>query len=299
MVNSVNDIAKQARRGSVSAIIQILNEKLADSGVRTRAIFEDGILQLLCEAPTLEQLEKEALVNRIQHLLEAIAPRNIRRVKINSRIVREQQLLWLDDINRDPESQLLWSETITLARPNPLKSLAEDLKARKDDGDRPPLPKPSPLRPIRERNQFWRGILVGGIGLALLLLLWQLTQRREAVIADAPPAAPPASPAASPASPSPAPASPTPAAPPAGAGDPFAAAVRIAEANARLGQSADTPAEWLEIATRWQQASDLMKQIPAADGRYATAQDRIQLYQQYSEVALQEAQKRRGAGAAQ
>ena len=52
MVNSVNDIAKQARRGSVSAIIQILNEKLADSGVRTRAIFEDGILQLLCEAPT-------------------------------------------------------------------------------------------------------------------------------------------------------------------------------------------------------------------------------------------------------
>ena len=47
MVDSIENITKQARQGSVAAIIQVLNDKLADSGVRTRAIFEDGVLQLL------------------------------------------------------------------------------------------------------------------------------------------------------------------------------------------------------------------------------------------------------------
>ena len=126
MTSAVNDIVKQANQGSVAAIIQVLNEKLADSGVRTRAIFADNVLQILCEAATAEQLEPSELIGQIRHTLEAIAPRNIRRVNINSRIVREQQLLWLDEISRDPESQLLWSQEITLNKPNIFRHLLNE-----------------------------------------------------------------------------------------------------------------------------------------------------------------------------
>ena len=62
MVDPINDIARQARQGSVSAIIQALNDKLSEAGVRTRAMFDQGILQVLCEAAKPEQLEQSVLV---------------------------------------------------------------------------------------------------------------------------------------------------------------------------------------------------------------------------------------------
>lgn len=46
MVDRINDIAWQAHQGSVAAIIQLLNENLAHLGVRTRAVFSNGVLQL-------------------------------------------------------------------------------------------------------------------------------------------------------------------------------------------------------------------------------------------------------------
>jgi hypothetical protein len=102
MADRINDIIWQARQGSVAAIIQVLNENLVLSGVRTRAVFADGVLELLCEAATLEQLEQSILVPKIQEMLESLTPRHIRRVNVNSRIVREEQLLWLEEIHRDP-----------------------------------------------------------------------------------------------------------------------------------------------------------------------------------------------------
>ncbi len=96
MKNQSNDIFIQARRGSVAAIIQILNEQLATLDVRIRAIFSDGVLQVLCEAPQAKQLEKSSLVEEVKQTLEEISPRNIQEVKINSRILQEQQLLWLN-----------------------------------------------------------------------------------------------------------------------------------------------------------------------------------------------------------
>lgn len=147
IVNRTNDITWQARRGSVAAIIQILNERLARSGVRTRAVFEDGVLQLLCEAQTIDQLERTTLVNQVREILESIAPRNIRTVKINSRIVREQQLLWLDEINRDPENQLLWSEKIILKQPNFFQQFLKDFQDKKTESGK--------TRPILINNNYY------------------------------------------------------------------------------------------------------------------------------------------------
>jgi len=309
MTNEANNILKQASQGSVAAIIQVLNDKLADSGVRTRAIFADGVLQLLCEAATVEQLEPSILVERIRQILEAIAPRNIYRVRINSRIVREQQLLWLEEINRDPENQLLWSQEITLSKQNLFKQIARDWRTRADDLAKTSLPKISP-RQLREKRQFWRGLL-GGASASLLLLLagwalyrWLSPGSPNLLSSKAPESTTHLStnqinPSTSSESASPAPAKPTSAVPPLATKsassqvDPFVMAVRLAEQASQEGLSAKSSAQWLELAARWQQASDLMANVPASDQRYKTAQDRVNAYRKNSESALQEAEKRR------
>ena len=300
MVDPIDDIARQARQGSVAAVIQILNEKLADSGIRTRAIFEQGILQLLCEAPKPEQLDRPQLVPQVQQILESLQPRNIRRVNINSRIVREQQLLWLDEIHRDPEGHLLWSEEITLAQPNFFQRLVQD---RKDDKNSPKssAPKGSPVRLAREKRVFWRGLL-GGASLSLFLLLvgWAVKTWLNPKFAQPPQATAPQGAAVNPAiSPpvtneatAPAIASPTVSASPIQSAvpeDSFTQAVRLAEDSARLGQTAKTPAEWLDLAARWRRASDLMAQEPTTSPRFKVAQDRVQTYRQNSEAATQKA----------
>ena len=295
MVDPMDDIAKQARQGSVAAIIQILNEKLAESGIRTRAMFVDGVLQLLCEAATPQQLEQSTLVQRIRQILESIAPHNIRRVNINSRIVREQQLLWLEEISRDPDAQLLWSEEIILAKPNILRRLGEDLKDRKPAKNKTPLPQPS-SRSGREKRQFWRGI-VGGASLSLFLVLvgWAiydwLGPFTIAKVSTGSPNSPtqPTTPSAT----SPTPLSGATTTPVSASSDPFAEAVRLAEQTAGAGKDAQTSAQWLDLAARWQRASDLMAAVPQSDPRYPTAQNRVTAYRQKSEIAQREAQKRR------
>ena len=61
MNDQINNTFMEARRGSIAAIIQIMNEHLAELDVRIRAIFSDGVLQVLCEASQVEQLEKSSI----------------------------------------------------------------------------------------------------------------------------------------------------------------------------------------------------------------------------------------------
>jgi hypothetical protein len=286
MVDRINDIAWQAHQGSVAAIIQLLNEKLARSGVRTRAIFADGVLQLLCEAAMVEQLEQSTLVEQIQQILESIAPRNIRRVNINSRIVREEQLLWLEEINRDRENQLLWSQEITLVQPNILKQLIKDFTEAQPESGKGNLPKTQSSRSIvvnKDKNSAKTGVLFVA-GLCLLPLVgwlvyaqlgnklkhfWTLESSQyvnsantnkakvESLRSD----------------------------------DPFAEAVRFANQASASGKVAKTSTQWLEIAANWQRASDLMSMVPPNHNRYEEAKIRTQLYKKFSETAQKEAQK--------
>ena len=297
MVDPRDNVSKQARSGSVAAIIQLLNEKLADSGIRTRAVRENNLLQLLCEAETVEQLEKSTLVPRIQEILESIAPQNIRRVKINSRIVREQQLLWLEEINRDPENQLLWVEEIKLAKPNPFNYLGTEWRDRKTKLLKQSLLKPS-LSPFeRDRRQLRRGVVVGVIfSLSLLLGAWAVyTFLASGRIAQTKPTklGSSISPSSTQQNAKVSKSTAKQVSATQSISDPFAAAVRLAEDAVGAGQVAQTPAQWLEIAAQWQKASDLMASVPSNDNRYKMAQNRKVLYRQSSEEALRQAEKRR------
>ncbi|MBT9315090.1 hypothetical protein [Leptothoe spongobia] len=273
-LTDINDVFGQAQDGSVAAIIQILNDRLAGSGIRTRAVFVDNVLQLLCEAPTNEQLEKAVLVEDIRKILEGIAPRRIRRVKINSRLVQEQQLLWFEEVSRDPDSQLLWSEMITLKQPHWLKRVARDLRRPKL---RVEMPEGASKSDLRQRKSFLSGI-IGGLSVALLVIgvgVWAYRQRAErATFPVANSEKPPADQLPLPES-----------------YDSFARAVRIAEQAAKDGAIADSSDDWLALAARWQQASDLMAEVPASDERYSIAQDRVNAYKSNSESLLQKARQ--------
>lgn len=282
-VDPMDNIFQQARQGSVAAIIQVLNEKLANSGIRTRAVLDRGILQLLCEGETEGQLEQTPVVEKVTMILEEIAPRHIRRVNINSRLVREQQLLWLEEIQQDPEGQLLWSELIVLRKPGLLTQWSYNRQAQSSRKRKTPLPNYTPSQLTREQRQFRRGIIGGAIFSGVLVLAglgvlsWWGTPKDSD--SDTPPVA------------GTNPSTPSTATPP--TTDPFPEAVRLAQAAANEGLTAQTEQEWLALAEKWQQASDLMAEVSASDDRYQIAQDRTIRYQENSQAAQREADKLR------
>ena len=290
MTNPIDDIARQARQGSVASIIQILNDELAEVGVRARAVFAEGVLQLLCEAATPQLLEQSSLVDRVQEILEGISPHNIGRVNINSRLVREHQLLWLEEISRDSENQLLWSQEIKLRKANILKRFALAQKERQARSGKLALPRAAAPRPIREQRQFQRGIL-GGVSLSVLLLA-AVAAIYRGINAPVPNSQPAATQAVAAASPDPATPGQKISQQTVASSDSFARAVRLAEQAAGGGKTARSREDWLVVAAKWQQAADLMAAVPAEHPRYTTAANRSALYRQNSEKAQQEAQNR-------
>jgi hypothetical protein len=290
-IDPSDDIFQQAASGSVAAIVQVLNQRLADRGVRTRAMVDAGWLQLLCESVQRSALDRDTLINQVRDILEDIDPAKIRRVQINSRLAREQQLLWLDDIRRQPK-QLLWSEPIHLRRSNPLRRF---WKSRDQSHQRRTMPivRSRPSLPTRRTSGMGRGIAIG----VVLALLAGFAYRQwspsltglssgsgsgSGVIDDAPAT----SPATSPQNPTNETLAKTKTIPIA---DPFAAAVTIATQAAIDGQTATSASEWLDISARWQRAAELMEQLPADDGRYNTAIERAALYRNNSAIAQQRA----------
>lgn len=300
MTHLVNETFGQARKGSVAAIIQVLNERLADAGIRVRAVVAEGVLQLLCEAATPDQLDQAQVVERVRNILEQISPQGFRRVKINSRIVKEEQLLWLEEINRDPENTLLWTETITLKQPFFVQRWLRDRHLKSSPLFKG-IPHPVPAESSLAGKILGASLLVLLLGATAWLFRDDLRQiSSETARSSSPPlpavpdnrasdSAPLSAPPSAPSSEASSPGTPTASSPTSRAEGAFAEAVQIAEKAAQDGQSATTAADWLDLAARWQKASDLMAQIPADNERYAIAQDRIQAYRANSEAALKKA----------
>lgn len=282
MIASIDDIAKQARQGSVAAIIQLLNEKLASSGVRTRAVLAEGVLQILCESRSEEPLEQSSLVDRIREILESLAPKNIRHVNINSRLVREQQLLWLEEITRDPKNQLLWSEKIVLSKPNSIKRLVEDIRTDRTEPRKLLLSlttSSAAAEQKRQQRELLNGLIMG-VGFALLLGLgvgwyWYQGQGREQVQTQ-PQSTAEVTPNTTPTS---------------EYTENFAQAVRLAEQASARGKNAATSEEWLAIAALWDQASRLMASVPPEHPRYKTAQNRTASYRENSQSTQRKAEE--------
>ena len=309
-VETIDDITRQARQGSVAAVIQILNEQLADLGVRVRAVLDHGLLQILCEAVSPEQLEQNHLVAQIRETLEFISPRKIHRIKINARTVREQQLLWLEEIKKDPEGQLLWSQMLILRRPALIRRWLEDLKIQAAISARTDFSKAMP-RPKQNRYHFWQGI-AGGVGVSALLVVggWiaydRLTASRATPSGSTPSGSVPSGSQSNQVQASTvsnlektnlgnkiAQSLPTPGKP--AKEDTFAQAIRLAETAASNGQAAKSSADWLKLASQWQQAADFMAQVPAQDHRHRKAKAQADFYRRNSQLALQKAQKLRSA----
>ncbi|NJN76554.1 MAG: hypothetical protein HC796_10700 [Synechococcaceae cyanobacterium RL_1_2] len=121
MNKSNTDLRYQARAGSVTAIIQILNEQLASMAIRTRAVLNQNVLHVLCEGQQLDQGAQTQVVLRVKETLEAIAPTNFKKAHIYGRLAKEEQVLWFEAIQSNPDREVLWSERVKLKQPNLLK----------------------------------------------------------------------------------------------------------------------------------------------------------------------------------
>lgn len=289
------DVRKQAQQGSMAAIIQILNEQLSDRKVRTRAVLTDGVLQLLCEANEEAALDQATLVPQIRETLEAIQPRNLRRVKIFSRIAQEQQMLWLEEMAKNPDHSILWTELIVLQqvpfwqqiRPN---FRLPDRATKKQNLAH--LSQSSGLSPI------WRNV-IGIVALCLVSFVaghyyqrWNAARNpsSDSVAVNTSDNSGRTSGNGA-GNPVPVPDTLEPQTEAVPAPDSFAQAVRLAEAASLGGKQAQTAEQWQALAQKWQQAADLMGQVPASDDRYDVARDRTQMYTKNSQLAKAEAAK--------
>lgn len=300
MAHPMDDIARQARQGSVAAIILILNQKLAPDEVRTRAVLSDRILELLCEAAEEGKLERDKIIDRVREILEAIAPRGIRRVNINCRLAREQQLLWLEEIHRDPSNQLLWSEQIVLTKPNIIERLLEDARNRPKQQGKQAFP-PAEIvadRQVRQSNQLWRGFLWGAGAMLAIVAGWGFyRQSLEPVASGKAVEANQAGPASAETTAAITPETTAPETSPelAQSTESFARAVRLAQQAVEEGKLAKTADDWLVVAAKWDQASKLMALVSQEHPEYATAQNRAALYRRYSQNTQEKAEKLRQA----
>ncbi len=290
MSELVDDITQQAHKGSIAAIIQVLNQRLADIGVRTRAILINGVLQLLCEAAQAEQLEQSRVVQKVQSILESISPRNIYRVRVNSRLVQEQQLLWFEEVYQDPDHHLLWYEDITLKQPNLIQQLLDEVQDYWHQPYLPAKPKTVDAFQMREQRQFQKGLIGGaslGVGAMLTAVgLYYWVTSEPGQLQRTRPQSTPIDSQTTPNSSQPSVAPPV----PESDKEKFNQAVRLAQAAVKGGETAETPSQWREVAKQWQMASELMIGVSPSFERYTTAQNRAALYQRNAETAEEEAE---------
>jgi len=69
--------------------------------------------------------------------------------------------------------------------------------------------------------------------------------------------------------------------------------LELAQQANQAGKVATTAGQWTQISQQWQQAADLMAQVPSDDDCYEKAQERIDFYRNNSQIALEEAEKSR------
>ncbi|HBQ99324.1 MULTISPECIES: hypothetical protein [unclassified Roseofilum] len=60
--------------------------------------------------------------------------------------------------------------------------------------------------------------------------------------------------------------------------NPWREGINLAISAAELAQTASTRAEWAEVSSQWQQARDLMAQVPEDSENYGAAQERVVTY---------------------
>ncbi|MGB2924202.1 MAG: hypothetical protein WBB82_02775 [Limnothrix sp.] len=276
----MENITQRAQQGSIKAIMQILNQQLRDVGVSTRVVLGvNGILEILCEAGHPENLDKGKIVDCIQRNLDHLSPRTFQKVHIQSCLTNNTQSLWVATLSQKERRKLLWSEHISIHHQTFFqrvsKSLGLEASAKK-------LAKAARLRKDQASlNRIWQGdrrvwLVVGAIAAASMGWMmrdWSLLKaQQQTQIINENTETQSQNSATTPTD-----------------FDAFNQSVRLATQAAAGGQNATTYSEWVDLANRWQQASDLMKLVPQAHPRYTEAQERVLSYRQNSEVALAKA----------
>jgi hypothetical protein len=285
MSQSKDEIKYQARQGSISAIISILNDELKDDGITSKAVLDQGKLQLLCEGDTQEKLDQSQVVEKVKNILNQIPITKFRKVIVNSRITKKDQSLWLEEIREDKKNNLLWYEEITIKKLN----IFQQIYVKYQYTQKPQVRKKEILNSVARqkiksqqksnKNITWE--LTFGISFGILIIIggWWFANRSAQTSQTSPinetTETKPNNETETPVTSSEETET-----------DPFYEAVTLANSAYGEGINATTQNQWLEIAQKWQKASELMAKVKPDHPRFEEAQTRIDSYQKNSEVAL-------------
>lgn len=312
-----------ARQGQPEAIASVVNHAIQSQGITAKAVLKDGSLLLLLESADVP--DEQSLVPFIKRGLSELGIESLPTLKIYGRQQGQRLPAWQheieleplamempdededdeifnDDLDMPPDDQYIIEEEETLDEDEALMPEGDLDEAEGDiDEEYYPLDEDVSLEEEPPPKKWYQNKVLLVVPIVLVVLLaggagafWYLQQSKESATTEStaasvdpqtsspPPAAPPpASTAISPAAP------PSPA--PSPATDPFGEAVRRATQAANLAQNAQTQAEWIEVANLWQQASELMGQVPQSSPNYDKAQPRVAQYEQNMNIAKQKA----------
>ncbi len=116
-----------ARWGDVQAIARILNQAILKTGIEVRAVLKDATLHLFCSTLGVEETpapEKQACVNALSPLLEAIAPQGIQSATVygvdsdsDAQVPEQETPVWIEWLNVVATNKLARAEsTYSLAQ---------------------------------------------------------------------------------------------------------------------------------------------------------------------------------------
>jgi hypothetical protein len=304
-----------ARKGQPEAIAAVVNHAIQSQGITAKAVLKDGSLLLLLESATVP--DPTALVPFIKNGLTELGIQSVPTLKIYGRKHGDRLPAWQEEIDIEPPEDFLDPDDDPILGEDPDmfadddEMLSEDPDLMSDDEDLLPeednfmpeedfeesedeeyLEEEEDIPSGKPQGQKWyQNKILLLVPLIVLIVFagggaayWYLMRNQGATTSD------PADPAPETPAETAAPAGdPAPTATPAPAVNSFAEAVRRATQAANLSQTAQTQAEWNQIATLWQEASDLMGQVPETSPNYADAQPRVNSYRQNAEVARQRA----------
>ncbi|MDJ1172755.1 hypothetical protein [Roseofilum capinflatum] len=264
-------------------ITEALNSVLQPQGVTAKALVKEGCLHILLEGETIPEQEEYAAIVHDEILNMGID--SFPTLQIYGRQIGAKKPSWSETIDllqgKDDEDDL---PNFALDDPD------DDMNSYNDndlDGAEPLEPEPDESEEPKKSgaNKFLPLLAIPIIALIGGAVWWFFLRPSPAPItpATAPETAPEQTttettePEAVPESPA--------SVPPAST-NPWRDGINIATSAAELAQTASTRAEWEEVASQWQQARDLMDQVPEDSENYGAAQERVITYDENANSAM-------------
>ncbi len=288
------NLRELAKQGDPKVISSIINHSLQKKGINVQVTKDNDSFEIILESDEVSN-QQASLVEFIRTGIVKLGVESINTVKVYGVSTGNKKPVWEEEFFLSTPGR---TNTFGLEK----KSEAEDLEQDKleaayetetdEDYEEAEYEEEVEYENYNDddynddelsdepQSQKKKIPLIAAILLSVLLVLVAASAALYfgGIFRRTPPTPPPSSPTLTPESP------PT-------VSNPWYFAVTNAQKAAEKAQTAKTKSEWNTVANYWQEAVDLMKEVPESHPEYKTAQTKIVEYQNYLDIAKQRADK--------